>query len=335
MKGSVEIRQIEAASLSGNPLNDPHRRATPIYLPPGYAQSQSRYPTVYFLHGFSGRGLSWTNVSPFTLTVPERLDALIDADVIPPVIGVFPDGWTSLGGSQWLNSIATGRYEDYVFKDVVQFVDREFRTVPSPAARAVVGKSSGGYGALVMGCHHSDVFGHIGVHSADAYFEYCYLPSFPKAASGLLRSDGVQDWYDDFIVRARETRVRSEDFPVIEILAMSAVYSPNLEEPMKLELPFEPQTARLIPEVWERWLQKDPVRFIGQHVEGLRRLGSIFLDCGLRDEYNLQWGAQMIAEGFRRAQVIFRQEEFENGHMGINYRYDESLRYLGPKLATR
>jgi len=335
MRGSVEIQLMEAPSLVGNPLKDPDWRQVTVYLPPGYARGQSRYPVVYFLHGFAGQALSWTNSSAFALTVPDRIEALIEADVIPPVIGVFPDGWTALGGSQWINSTATGRYEDYVFKDVVSFVDRSYRTLAHSGARAIVGKSSGGYGALVMGCRHPDVFGHMGVHAADAYFEYCYLPQFPKAASGLLRADGIKDWYDDFLVRVRETRMRGEDFPVIEILAMAAAYSPRMGEPLNLELPFEPQTARIVPEVWERWLEQDPVRFVPKQIEGLKRLHSIYIDCGLKDEYNLQWGARMLCEAFRRAQLVFREEEFEDGHTGTNYRYDESLRYLCPKLATQ
>ena len=57
--------------------------------------------------------------------------------------------------------------------------------MPRAAARAVVGKSSGGYGALVMGAHHPDVFGHVASHAGDAGFEYCYLPDFPRAAAAL------------------------------------------------------------------------------------------------------------------------------------------------------
>jgi len=122
---------------------------------------------------------------------------------------------------------------------------------------------------------------------------------------------------------------------VIETLAMAAAYSPKPGEPLNLELPFEPQTARLLPEVWERWLQQDPVRFVPKQIDGLKKLRSIYIDCGLKDEYNLQWGARMLAEALRRAQLVFLEEEFEDGHTGTNYRYDESLRYLCPKLATQ
>ncbi|MBM4779360.1 MAG: esterase family protein, partial [Archangiaceae bacterium] len=166
MKGTIQLFQVFAGSLEGNPLNDPSTRTIPVYLPPGYADSpEQRYPVVYFLHGFSGNGLQWLNTSPFTRTVPERLDFLIAQQGLPPCIGVFVDGWTSLGGSQWINSEGIGRYRDYVARDLVAFVDRTFRTVTKGTARALVGKSSGGDGALGISRFHPELGGPSGVHS--------------------------------------------------------------------------------------------------------------------------------------------------------------------------
>lgn len=333
MKGTLEIQQMRSAALAGNPLGDPADRALPVYFPPQYAAGPGRFPAVYFLHGFSGSAMAWLNTSGFSPTVPERLDALIGAGSIPPVIGVFVDGWTALGGSQWVNSDAIGRYREYVAKDVVGHVDAALRTVPKPAARAVVGKSSGGYGALVMASRHPDIFAHAAAHSGDAYFEYCYLSDFPKAAGPLLRAGGVEAWFEEFRRRSRETRVRSEDFPVLNVVAMSAAYSPKKGEPMNLELPFELETARIRPDVWGRWLVNDPVRFVPRSVSALSKLISLFIDCGTRDEFHLRWGARMLVEELRAAKIDVAHEEFEDGHSGINYRYDRSLLYLVPRMA--
>jgi S-formylglutathione hydrolase FrmB len=335
LKGSVEIRELVAPSLEGNPLGDPSRRKLPVYLPPGYASSNDAYPVGYFLHGFTGSGLSWLNFPGFSFSVPERMDRLIDAGAIPPLIGAFVDGWTAIGGSQWDNSEAIGRYRDYLVRDVVEFMDRTYRTVPKSGARACLGKSSGGYGALVMGRHHSDVFGHIASHSGDAFFEYCYLIDFPKAAAGLLNAGGVRQWFQEFWRRSRETKAKPEDHAVLNILAMAAAYSPKQGAPMNIELPFDAETARLKLEVWERWLEKDPVRFIPKSAASFSKLQSIFVDCGTRDEFNLRWGARMVAEELRRAGAEVMHEEFEDGHGGVNYRYDRSLQYLAPRLERR
>ena len=333
MRGSVHVQQIHCPALEGNPLGDPATRATPIYLPPGYEAGKGRYPVVYFLHGYSGSGMGWLNVSAFSPSVPERLDALIAGGSIPPVVGVFVDGWTALGGSQWVNSEAVGRYRDCVARDVVAHMDREFRTVPQAGARAVVGKSSGGYGALVMGRHHPDVFAHLGCHSGDAGFEYCYLGDLPKAAGALLKSGGLEGWFSEFVSRSHATKMKGDDFPVIDAIAMAAAYSPKLGEPLNLELPFEPTTARLREAVWKRWLEHDPVRFVPQNLGAFRKLSSIFIDCGARDEFNLRWGARMVVEELQRANIDVVHEQFEDGHLGINYRYDRSLSYLAPRLA--
>ncbi|MBX7116142.1 MAG: alpha/beta hydrolase [Myxococcaceae bacterium] len=336
MKGSIEIFQVPSACLEGNVLSDPSKRATPVYLPPGYAENtKERYPVVYFLHGFTGSGLSWLNSSPFTKNVPERVDALVASGAIPPCIGIFVDGWTSLGGSQWINSEGIGRYREYVAKDLVKWADKNLRTVPKAAARALVGKSSGGYGAWVISRYHHDVFSHVGVHSGDAAFEYCYLHELPQAAGPLLKAGGVEAWFHDFRLRAAATKMRGDDHVVINMIAMSAAYSPKRGEPLNLELPVELVTGRLKIEVWNRWLVHDPVRFIPKHLDLYRKLKSIFIDCGTRDEFNLRWGARIIAEELKAGGVDFLHEEFEDGHMGVNYRFERSLSYLVPRMDVK
>lgn len=333
MKGSLRFDSVSSTALAGNPLGDPHTRELLVYLPPGYEASQARFPSVYFLHGFSGSGRAWANASAFSPNVPERLDDLIAQERIPPVIGVFVDGWTALGGSQWIDSEATGRYREYLRNDIVSTVDKSLRTVPLGRARALVGKSSGGYGALAMASQHPEVFAHVAAHSADAYFEYCYLPEFPRAAGPLLKAGGAEPWFREFQARSRETRMKTEDFPVINTLAMAAAYSPRKGEPLGLELPFDLQTGRIKLAVWERWLGNDPVRFAAERMASFKNLASLFVDCGTRDEFHLRWGARMLVQILQREGANVKHEEFEDGHMGINYRYDHSLMYLAPRLS--
>ncbi|HEY8206783.1 MAG TPA: alpha/beta hydrolase-fold protein [Myxococcaceae bacterium] len=333
MKGTVRVESVAAPSLQGNPLGDPTVRQLPVYLPPGYEGGSERYPAVYFLHGFSGSGLGWIAPTAFTATVPERIDALIEQGTVPPFIAVFLDGWTRFGGSQYVNSEAVGRYRDWVARDVVGWADRTLRTLPRRESRAVVGKSSGGYGAYVMAAEESAVFAHVGAHAGDAYFEYCYLTDFPKAAGALLKAGGVQAWFDEFLARARATRMKSEDHPVINTVAMAAAYSPAAGKPLGIELPFDLETGRLRDDVFGRWLEKDPVRFLPARLAAVRTLQSFYVDCGTRDEFNLRWGTRMVARILKEAGVAHLHEEFEDGHMGINYRYDRSLGYLVPRLA--
>jgi S-formylglutathione hydrolase FrmB len=328
MSGTLRELEIEAPSLAGNPLGDPARRPLLLWTPPG---GGAGLPLVVFLHGFGGTARGWTSPSLFQPTVPERLAALVASGAIPPVVGAFPDGATALGGTQWIDAPAVGRYQSYVAEDVVACVEREVGTLAAPATRAVVGKSSGGYGALCLGRDRPDVFGFLGVHAGDACFEYCYLPDLPKAAAALLGTEPAA-WLEAAKRRARETKLGGADHPVLNVLAMAAHYSPRAGAPLGLELPFEPGTARLRPEVWERWLAHDPVRFVPGAGAAFRRLSGAFLDSGTRDEFHLRWGTRMVAEALRAHAVPLQHEEFEDGHMGTSYRFEASLRWIAPRL---
>ncbi|HET6438038.1 MAG TPA: alpha/beta hydrolase [Anaeromyxobacter sp.] len=331
MHGKLIELEIEFPVLADNPLGDPARRPLLVYLPPGAGRQP--LPAVYFLHGFSGSGRSWLGASTFQPTVPERIDARIAAGELPPFLAAFPDGATRLGGTQWMDAPAVGRYQTYVAEAVVSEVEARFGTIPDREARAVVGKSSGGYGALRMGRDRPDVFAHLACHSGDAYFEYCYLLDLPKAAAALLDAPSAAEWLEGAHRRARETKLRGEDMAVLNVLAMAAHYSPDEGQPLGLSLPFELPSGRMRPEVWARWLAEDPVRFVPAALDAYRRLRTVFLDCGTKDEFHLRWGARMVAEALRSGGLAPVHEEFEDGHMGINYRYDRSLSVIAPRLS--
>ncbi len=333
MRGSIEFHKIAAPTLESNPLGDPSTRILPVYLPPGYVASGAKqYPTVYFLHGFSGTAMKWFSPIPFGRNVPERLDWLIENEKVPPVIAVFPDGWTQLGGSQWVNSEGIGRYRDFVVRDIVSWVDSHLPTAPTGRSRVLLGNSSGGYGALVIGRYHPDTFGHVAAHSADAGFEYCYLPDFPRAAGPLLAAGGVQAWFEKFRTRAVETSMQSRDHAVINLLGMAAAYSPQMGAPLNLDLPFEIEDGRLKMQTWNRWLVHDPVRFVRKSSDAYKRLHSLFIDCGTNDEFNLRWGARMVSADLSAAGVEHLHEEFEGGHSNVQHRFERSLSWLLPRV---
>lgn len=330
MHGTLVEIEVDSAALAGNPLGDPARRLVLAWLPPGGGRG---LPAVYLLHGFAGSARGWTNVSAFVPTVPERIDALVASGAIPPLVAVFPDGSTSLGGTQWTNAASVGRYQDWVAEDVVAAVEARLGTLSRREARAVAGKSSGGYGAICMGRDRPEVFSLVASHAGDALFEYCYLPDLPKAASALLGAPDPAAWLDGVRRRARETKLAAADLAPLNVVAMAAHYSPNPAVPLGADLPFEPVTGRLRDEVWARWLTHDPVRFVPASLEAYRRLGGVFLDCGTRDEWNLRWGTRTLAALLRDGGVDVEHQEFEDGHSGTGYRYEASLRWLAPRLA--
>jgi pimeloyl-ACP methyl ester carboxylesterase len=330
MQGKIVELEVDSPALAGNPLGDPARRLVLAWVPPGPARP---LPAVYFLHGFSGSARGWLNVSMFAPTVPERIDALVASGELPPFLAVFPDGSTSLGGTQWTNAPAVGRYQDYVAEDVVRTVEARLGAIPRREARAVAGKSSGGYGTLAMGRDRPDVFSLLGCHAGDAYFEYCYLADMPKAAAAFLDTPDVAGWLEAAKRRGRETKFAASDLVPLNVIAMAAHYSPNPAAPLGADLPIEPGPGRIREDVWARWLAEDPVRFVPARIASFRKLAGVFIDSGTKDEFNLRWGARMIAAALRAGGVTVEHQEFEDGHMNIGYRYDASLRWIAPQLA--
>ncbi len=321
----------ESEVLRSNPLGDPHRRHLLIYLPPGYDESDLSYPVVYWLAGFTGTGRQLANTSAWTEGLPERLDRLLVAGEIPPMIVVMPDCFTALGGSQYLNSAATGHYEDYLLREIVPYVDQHFRTLAQSGSRAVAGKSSGGYGAFMLAMRYPDLFGLMACHSGDMYFEYCYKPDFPKLASGLWKHGGVRSFLEQF---NRQPKKRGADITVLNVLAMAACYSPDPDGPLGIGLPIDEQTGILRPEIWDRWLACDPVQIVDHYADNLRKLRLLFFDCGTRDEFNLHVGAREMSRRLRKLGIDHMHEEFDDTHMQVNYRYDVSLRRLAGALLT-
>src|SRR6266704_3011871 len=185
-KGRFEQQTITSRALAGNPLDAPAERPLWVYLPPGYGDDPDRrYPSIYVLQGLTGQVDMWWSRSAFRPTTPERIDELFAGGTVPPAVVVLIDAWTSLGGSQYLNSPGTGRYLDYLCDEIVPFVDERYATLPSREHRGVTGKSSGGYGAMVVPMLRPDVFGALASHAGDALFELCYLPDVAPAVRAL------------------------------------------------------------------------------------------------------------------------------------------------------
>jgi enterochelin esterase-like enzyme len=150
--GTVVVLEHVSQILKRNPLGDPHVRPLAVWLPPQYDDgTKRRFPVLYDLVGFTGSGLAHIAWKPFGDNVPERAARLVRDGKMGPVIIVFPDCFTALGGNQYINSSAIGDYADYLTREIVPFVDREFRTAASREHRGCFGKSSGGYGAMIHG----------------------------------------------------------------------------------------------------------------------------------------------------------------------------------------
>jgi hypothetical protein len=329
LHGILDRLVVESELLAGNPLGDPARRPLWVYRPPGVELDHPRaLPSVYVIQGYTGQLDMWANRVAFEPTMFERLDAMFAAGDCPDAIVVCVDAWTSFGGSQFLNSTATGRYQDYLCDEVVAFVDQQYPTAPDRDSRGITGKSSGGYGAMVVPMMRPDVFGALASHAGDALFECCYVRDFPAVARSLR--DDFDGSYEAFFERIAEAeRFDYDRFgKPIEVYGYAAAYSPDPQRPGKALLPFDLETGALIDDVWSKWLELDPVRMAPGHAEELRSMRRVYLDAGRKDEYFLDLGATAFAGELEKLGVDHTLELFEGKHGGLTYRYPGAIREL-------
>ena len=331
-RGRFEEHTIESRALEGNPLGDPHVRPLWVYLPPGYDDAPTaRFPSIYVIQGLTGQLDMWRNRTPFRRNFPELADELFASGAAPPAVVVWVDCWTSLGGSQFLDSPGTGRYLTYLCDEVVLWVDERYRTRPERDHRGIQGKSSGGYGAMVLPMLRPDVWGGFATHAGDALFEACYLPEFREAVRALRdHHEGSFDrFWADF--RSRPPFTKDGDEALLDTWCMAACYS--ADDDGSVRLPFDVDTGRLIDDVWARWLERDPVRMVPDHAEALRSMRAIYVDAGRRDQFFLDLGAEAFRRELEAIGVTdVRFELFDGTHSAIEYRYPLSLAFLAERL---
>jgi S-formylglutathione hydrolase FrmB len=331
--GRFEERLVESPALAGNPLGDRSTRPLWIYLPPGYDDApERRYPVVYVLHGFGATVSRWSERRPFAPSYPEAADELFSSGGATPAGLAFVDGWTSLGGSQYLDSPASGNYQLYLCEDVVGFVDASYRTVPDRTGRALQGHSSGGFGAIAAALARPELFGAFAAHAADAYYEQCFLPDLATAYRALR--DRYHGRYEEFFAdhATRPAFSRPDDFVLSMVWAMAACYSPAADG--AVELPFDTASGELREDIWSRWLALDPVRMAASRAQAVRSLVG-WVDAGRADEHRLDIGAGILAATLRAtgiAELAF--ELFDGRHGGIEHRYPLALAWLTARLAT-
>jgi S-formylglutathione hydrolase FrmB len=328
LSGEVALLTVESDLLANNPLGDPSSRAQAVYLPPNYDEHAStRYPVLYYLCGYGGN--VWSNLAakPWEANLFQRCDRMIASRRMPPAIVVIVDGWTSLGGSQFLDSVHNGPYASYITGEVVPAVDRAFRTRPEAGGRGVFGHSSGGFGALHLAMRFPGIFAALASHSGDSYFRYIAMPSFEKTRRELARHPNLETFARDFASREKRS---GELFEAMMTLAYAAAYSPRSAEAYAIDLPFSLTTGELDADVFARWLAFDPCEDV-RRAAAAKALGDMalcFVDCGRQDEWSLDVGARVFSERARALGVSIMHEEFEGRHGGVKHRFERSMPLL-------
>jgi S-formylglutathione hydrolase len=275
----VEVN-IPAPSLKGNLLGDPTEQSIAVYLPPSYDTSPARrFPTLYLLHGYTGTNKQWTN--PDAMNIRSLMDEIIKSGRVQEMIIVAPNGWNAYKGGFYTNSTVTGNWEDYIYRDLVQHVDANYRTIARGESRGIAGHSMGGYGALSLAMKHPDVF------SAVYALSPCCLgmegdftqenPAWQKTLR-LTSKDQISGRPSSF-----------EEFYQMAFVALSAAFSPNpTRGPFFVDFPFQERDGKVEKNepVFAKWRSKMPLYMVEDKKADILKLRGIFIDVGEKEEFS-------------------------------------------------
>jgi enterochelin esterase-like enzyme len=331
-RGRLLELTIDSTALRGNWLGDPHERTVAVYLPPGYSEDAGAgFPMFVALAAFGGSGFKLLNWQSFGENLPQRIDRLIAEGEMGPVVLVMPDGFTKLGGNQWIDSPAFGRWEGFVLDELIPTIESRFHVGKGPSHRAVFGHSSGGYAALVHAMKHGEHWGAVASHSGDVGFELVYGRELPGALATLASHGGDPQAFLDKLWAA--DKLSGMQFGTLMLLAMAASYAPEPDRsggPLGFRLPVDPITCARDPVAWSRWLAHDPLELVDapDSLASLQRLSALYLDCGSRDEYFTQFGTRALVRKLADAGIDHVYQEFDGGHSGVDHRLDISLPFL-------
>ena len=354
--GRLITLEHESRVLRDNPLKDPYRRKLPVYLPNEYDNKQrqkAKFPVLFSLAGFTGSGLSANNWKSFEENNVERLDRLIGSGRMKACIVVFPDCYTSFGGNQYINSSAIGDYADYLNHELVPLIDLQFRTSSAREGRGCFGKSSGGYGAMLLGMRYPKIWGGVANHSGDSYFDFVYLSEWPSVLTHLSRyakngksplleqksAKGVDDgrvkrFLNDIWSRSQEAQPTptSQEVMTLMLLAMAASYDSDSSSPNGFKLPLDLVSGEVLSARWKQWLRHDPINLVARYKKNLVSLRALYIDCGRSDQFHIHYGTRQLAQRLRLNSIKHTYHEFDGTHSGIDHRLDISLPFLAQRL---
>ena len=331
-------------TLTENLIGEDGSKVIRVYLPPSYEFTEKRYPVIYVLHGFNGTSESLTR------KMKSAMDRMILSEEIQEAIAVFVDGSNRFGGSQYLSSPTIGDYETYIRRDLVNFIDRQYRTIPHRDSRGITGFSMGAYGSMHLSLKYPEVFGVVVAQAGTYKFDDDLIQSFTEKGGVVitlmepLKQKSGDEFWDALNALADSDALKKISLPFRNGLAYLAGVASNPDKPpCYLDLPYRLKTG--IPPwerneaVWEKIVENDIIRELERYVNRLRqnpqqpvRLNGVKLVHGLEDEKALFRQAEALDQKLTELGI---DHEFVTHGGGHTFIAEESLRFMAKHLAFK
>ena len=310
IRGIFERFSFSSPNLD-NQLGDPIEREVVVHIPPN---NDGPMPCIIYLAPFTGTGFARANWKAFAETLPQRHERLVREGKMQPSILVMPDTFTSLGGNQFIDSETMGKWGSWLREDLRSELEARYNIT----GYGLVGKSSGGYGALVRGMLDG-CWDAIACHSGDCGFELLFGIEMATTLTEIMPHGGVEQFLE--YVR-HTTSLKGDDFHTLMMLAMAATYSDGT-------LPVD-ENCKFDDEKWAEWKSWDPLTMIEQHQD----LPPCWIDVGDSDQYNIQYGLRQLHKRMTELEIKHEWEEFPGTHSGIDHRLDLSLPWIASQISN-
>lgn len=305
-KGTVKIDALVSKSLANNIIGVDPKRPIAVYLPPSYSKSNKRYPVMYLLHGTGDNHLNFVDDSDKFATIQGLMDSGVSSNRFGELIVVTPNENTLWGGSFYVNSTVTGNWEDFTAKELVNYIDTNYRTIANAESRAIVGHSMGGFGAMYLGMKHPDIFSVVyGLNSGFLSFTDDLNPKNPD-----LRK---------FIEAATvEELLATKNPKIIGMVMVSQAFSPNsTNPPFFSDKPYKIEGNEVVPngEAYNKWLEFDVVRMADKYKENLMKLRGIKFDCGDQEDIKLiEINSRLLSKKMTELKIPHQFEQYNGDH---------------------
>ena len=329
-------------TLTENLIDEDGSKVIRVYLPPSYDFTEKRYPVIYVLHGFNGTSNSLTR------KMQSAMDRMILGEEIQEAIAVFVDGSNRFGGSQYLSSPTIGDYETYIRRDLVNFIDRQYRTIPHRDSRGITGFSMGAYGSMHLSLKYPEVFSVVVAQAGTYKFDDDLIESFTEKGGVVLtlmeplKHKSGDEFWEALEALANSDALRTVSLPFRSGLAYLAGVASNPDTPpCYLDLPY--RLKKGVPpwerdeEVWEQIIENDALHELDRYLDRLKqnpqhpvRLNGIKIVHGLEDEKALPRQAEALAQ---RLTELGIDHEFVIHGGGHTFIAEESLQFMAEHLA--
>ncbi len=309
-KGTLIIKKVNAPSLKNNIIGELLTQNIAVYLPPNYSTSGKKYPVLYFLPGYGD------DYDTYGSMFKMLMDKLLASGKANEMIVICINGKNRFHGSFYVNSPVIGNWQDFIVKDVIPYVDGNFRTIKSAKGRGIAGHSMGGFGVLnlVMNC--------------PGIFDSAYSMS-----PGIFAPGGLKDGPFDFsYLQDTGLRKLSKEEYVKRVEQMgwnqdvTFAYGSAFAYDVKAGIPFiqcpkgDIEKGWTHDKIWARWENGfgNLVEKVNKSKKNLLKLKAFTIEYGNYEENTwIPAGCKYFTKLLKKAGIPHKLVSFDGGHQDM------------------